>query len=343
MGLLRFYFSILKNFGFIIRGRKLSKIGSLGSLLVFLDSSGALTYLRKPRTLEEIAKFLRDIKRTDILLDLMEVLRCEGVLRKMSDGFVLDRNRLEKVKKQFEKIRLLKDGSRGVRKAFRNALGEVAVNILRGKSYSFSDASIGMTFLYQTQSEAYDFGRKLLLELGDARKFRGKVVLDLGCGYGVEPATLYKFFNGQCKLILADFFEDVLSRCMLYEFEYGGKKVCLKDLPNLEFKLFDPEFRKPFDLPDESVDLVFSFQLLHWTKYVPEIVSESFRALRRKGKFLVATPLKKGEEVHATDVLIKLVGGYKMWSTEEISKILKDAGFRKVKIWYDNFIVAEKQ
>ncbi|OYT30433.1 MAG: hypothetical protein B6U95_00405 [Thermofilum sp. ex4484_82] len=341
---LRFYFSILRSLGAVFSGRKLTKIGTLAVLIEFLRSKNILDFLRKPRTVEEIKGYIGGVKREDLLTELLTVLARDELLVRKGEKYVTNEKKINEILEQYRKTRLLEEGSRGLRFGFSSRLSDAAVEILRGKNHKFTDAVIAITFFSQTRSEAYNFGRKLLLDLGGGKKFfQNKTILNLACGFGAEPAFLYTYLDGKCTLILAEFFENILEQCRQHEFEFKGEKIRLEDLPNVDFRLFDPEFKEPFDISDESVDIVFSFQLLHWTKHVPEIAKESYRILKDGGVFLSATPLKKDvNELHPTDILIKLIGGYKMWSEDELHKIFYDAGFRDISIKYSNFIVARK-
>ncbi len=324
----------------------ISKFTNMHSALVLaigLEKLGVIDFLEKPRSLEEVANFIGDVKRLDFLSELMEVLEREKILQKLDGHYKVNIDQLDKLKKKrttnpyfiaFEPIT----------SGFERVLYEVMRDVLRGAEFDFVSPEVATVFYFQNASPLYALGRELLLELGGGKGLKGKRILDLGCGFGAEPITLLNYLDFDCHLICADFFPNVVDECMHTTIEVDGQTKMLKDLEKVEFAVLDPSMRKPFPIPDEHVDLVFSFALLHWSKYPDKIISECARVLRKGGKLMMVTPVKKkeGSRITAGEVLLKLEGGNRFYTREEMEKFLTDANMTDITIFISHMIVAKK-
>ncbi|MBS7248846.1 MAG: class I SAM-dependent methyltransferase [Candidatus Jordarchaeales archaeon] len=323
----------------------ISRFTNMHSALVLaigLEKLGVIDFLEKPRSLDEVAAFIGDVKRLDFLKELMEVLEQEKVLQRVDGHYKVNIEQLEKLKEMratnpyFKAFEPLASG-------FERVLYEVMRDVLRGAEFDFVSPEVATIFYFQNASPLYSFGREMLLELGGGKRLKGKKILDLGCGFGNEPITLLKYLDFDCHLICADFFPNVVDECMHTTIEINGQSKSLRELENVEFVVLDPSMRKPFPIADEYVDAVFSFALLHWSKHPDKIISECARVLKKNGKLMMVTPLKKeGSRITTADVLLKLEGGNKIYTRKEVEKFLVDAKLTDYTIFISHMIVAKK-
>ncbi len=330
----------LKTIRVAMMGRKVNTL----ALCIGLDKLGVLDFLEEPRKLDEVASFIGEVKRVDILEELMEVLADESALIKHDGRYKVNRAEIERLHAMRHSGNMMFRDSEPLLSGFEKVLHEIMLDILRGAGYDFVAPEVATLFYIQNASEAYALGRRLLLELGGGRsRFRGCRILDLGCGFGAEPLTILRYLDFDCHLICADFFPNVVDECMHTAVRINGESVLLKNLENVEFVVLDPSMRKPFPIPDEYVDVVFSFQVLHWSSHPQELISESVRVLKSGGIILTATPMKKQEKSTVTDVIIKILGGNKTYSEEELKELFRNAGIKKFEFFLSNFAVAFKE
>lgn len=335
--------SLLKNLKTLSVARMGRKVNAL-ALSIGLDKIGVLEFLEKPRTLSEVASFIGDVKRMDLLGELLEALAEEQVLVKQDSQYRVNRDEIERLQsiRRSRKNMMFRD-SEPLLSGFERVLYEIMVEVLRGASFDFAAPEVAVTYYIQTASEAYSLGRRLLLELGGGKgKLKGKKILDLGCGFGVEPKLILDFLDFDCHLVCADFFPNIVDECMHKEVKVDGETKLLKDLKNVEFVTLDPSMKKPFPIPDGYVDAVFSFQVLHWSSHPQELISESARVLNSDGVFMTATPMKKQEKSTTTDLVVKLLGGNKTYSEEELKSFFERAGFKRCTFFLSNFAIAYK-
>ncbi|MEM1658391.1 MAG: class I SAM-dependent methyltransferase [Candidatus Jordarchaeales archaeon] len=312
------------------------------ALSISLEKLGVIDFLREPRSVDDVASFIGNVKRVDLLRKLMSVLEDEGVLERVDERYKVDMARLEVLKEMRVKNQYFRDFE-PLTSGFERVMYEVMLDVLRGKEFDFVSPEVATVFYFQNASPLYAFGREMLLELGGGKKLKGSRILDLGCGFGAEPITILNYLDFDCHLICADFFPNVVDECMHTMVKVNGQNKPLKELENVEFVILDPSMEKNFPIPDEHVDAVFCFALLHWSKHPDKILKECARVLKKGGKLMVVTQLKKdGSRVTAADVALKLMGGNKYYTRGEMEKFLLEAGFKDYTIFLSHMIVAEK-
>ncbi|MEM3569250.1 MAG: class I SAM-dependent methyltransferase [Candidatus Jordarchaeales archaeon] len=334
---------LLKNLGSLTGVAKLTRMHNALSVAVGLEKIGVIEFLEEPKSLKEVADFIGDVKRLDLLEAMFEALVEEKVLKKVDGRYTVNVSQLEKLKAMrrtnpyFKEYEVFTAGFEGV-------MNEVMIDVLRGRDFDFVSPEVATILYFQTSSKIYALGRELLLELGGGKGLKGKKILDLGCGFGTEPITILKYLDFDCHLICADFFPNVVDECMHTTIEINGQTKILKDLDNVEFVVLDPMMKKPFPIPDDYVDAVFSFGLLHWSSHPKEIIKECSRVLKSKGIFMTVTQVKRDEETHLTmgDVLLKIIGGNRYYTKSEIKGFLTEAGLTDPTIFLSYMITARK-
>ncbi|MBS7288443.1 MAG: class I SAM-dependent methyltransferase [Candidatus Freyarchaeota archaeon] len=341
VGKIKGYLTALRNVKTLRISRLFRKVHAL-ALSIGLDKIGVLDFLDEPRNLDDVASFIGDVKRLDLLGELMEALANESVLVMQDGRYKVNRAEIDKLhamrqsNMMFRSLEVLISG-------FEKILYELMVDVLRGAEFDFVSPEVATLFYIQNTSEVYNLAREVLLELGGGKsRLKGCSILDVGCGFGIEPSIILKFLDFDCRLICADFFTNVVDECMHYTIETDGQTKLLKDLENVEFAVLDPLIRKPFPIPDNYVDAAFCFQVIHWNHYPQELLNEIVRTLKSGGILMLATYMKRKEKVTVTDVLIKMMGGNRFYSEEEMKQFFEKAGLKKHTFFLSNFAVAIK-
>jgi len=336
---------LLRNVNSLLSVSRLGRMVNALALVIGLDKLGLLALLESPRSIEEIAAFIGDVKRQAFLEELLKALVNEGVLDGSNGLFRVNKATVKKLYSMRGSHPFFK-GAEYLLAGFEEFMYEILVEVLRGASFDFVSPEVATLFYLQNSSPAYKIGREILLELGGGKNLKGKCILDLGCGFGVEPLTILEYLDFDCHLICADFFSNVVDECMHTMVEGESTPLPapkpLKDLDNVEFVVLDPSMNTPFPLPDESVDSVFSFQLLHWSSYPQRIINECARVLRKGGTLMIATPLKDDNETTTIDVVVKASGGNRIYTESELSAFMEEAGLEVYCSFLSNFMVARK-
>jgi len=324
---------------------KLTDVVSALQLIICLEKLGVLGFTSTPRSLEEISSFLGGVKRTDLLQDIFETLKELKVFRVVDGKYVVNWWMVEKFFRLKAKHPALKPFNvtfQGVEHmAYRAAL-----TVLRGGKVDLTSPEIATIFYFQTHHPVFDIGRRALLDLGGGKSLKGKTILDVGCGFGAEPVTILDYLDFDCNLICIDFSPNVVDECMHTPVErIAGKPLpspkLLMELENVSFVTVDPSAER-WPIPDESVDVAFTFSYLHRCDHPQRAIRECARILKRNGRFLLTTMIKKGEKLTVTDVAIRLFGGNRSYSRREIRKFLRNAGLEDVKIRFSFFVTARK-
>ena len=105
----------------------------------------------------------------------------------------------------------------------------------------------------------------------------GAIVLDLGCGAGLDSIIAARRVGPNGRVIGIDFSEPMLARARAAKAEV--------DLPHLQFRQGDAEY---LPLEDESVDVVLVNGIFNLNPARSQILSELVRVLRPRGRAYVA-------------------------------------------------------
>lgn len=309
-----------------------------------LNKDGLFGFIEQPRTYEEILKNFQYVD-SPYSRDLFEVLRNDS--KKLVIYSETDKTFQKNPEVQLPKLKELLSIS-AFEKIFQASkvpqkFAKNIPNRLRGKSVEFVDE------LKEPGPSLFDYDEALTHKLYTAlrntvfayissKKIIGKKVLDVGCGSGIETAELWIKFKGKNKIVGADPVESFIEtartqfRTILEEtIQRVAKNKILPDLTDEnrpDFKVMPAEDLK-FD--DESFDVVFLQQILHWTTDPRKAVLEIGRVLKKGGMFFgcqgtlpLTTPYM--------DIMIRAhenVRGF--FPLEDLKKWLNEAGFQNYK------------
>jgi len=156
-----------------------------------------------------------------------------------------------------------------------------------------------------------------------SRGYKNKKILDIGCGRGD-----YTFFFGK---------------------ENKTIGIDLQDVVKKRYFNFDFQVADAIDLPfgENVFDLVISFDVIEHIKNGEKILSEAHRVLKRNGQIFFSTPNKNRLSHFLLEVIGKPVKypldlgvnqdlgpitHVKEYTAKELSKLMRKAGFREIKI-----------
>jgi arsenite methyltransferase len=124
----------------------------------------------------------------------------------------------------------------------------------------------------------------------------GQIVLDLGCGAGMDALLAARRVGPSGKVIGVDITEEMTLK--------ARKNTEATGLTNVEFHQGDVE---SLPLADKTVDVVISNGVFNLCLNKPRVVAESFRVLRAGGRLVMADMIL---EDHVTAEKIQLMGSW---------------------------------
>ena len=168
----------------------------------------------------------------------------------------------------------------------------------------------------------------------NTKKLLGKKILDVGCGSGRETAEIWMKLKGNANLVAVDpvpsFVETAREHFRLILEESIQKVAPKKIFPELTEDNY-PEFyamkAEALDFPDESFDVVYLQQILHWASDPKKAIQEIGRVLKPGGLFFGCQgtlPLR----TPYMDIMIRAhekVNGF--FGLDDFKKWLSEAGF----------------
>ncbi len=345
MSIFRLLGVVLKNVRHIWLVSSVSRILDLLAvlkLIIYLDKLGVLEFMREPRSIDDVSIFLGGVRRLDLLEDIFSTLKEAGVFIGENGRFRVDWRKVEKFRAMREKnptIRIFEVLLKGIE----NMLYGAALEVLRGADVSFVSPEVATVLYFQRQHPLFNLARRLSLELGGGKRFKGKVILAVGCGFGAGVVTILDYLNFDCHVICADFYPNILDECAHTLVNPPGSPAKqLKELSNVNFVLLDPLIKSKWPIPDESVDLVFNFDQFQWSHKPQEMMNEFARVLKKNGTLILATSIRRKRKKTSIDVTTRLFGANKTYSKEEILALLRNAGL-KGRIYFSSIVVARKK
>jgi len=161
----------------------------------------------------------------------------------------------------------------------------------------------------------------------------GDVVLDLGCGAGLDSFLAAKKVGKTGRVVGVDMTEDMIKKARALAKKYG--------MSNVEFRLSEIE---KLPVENESVDVVISNCVINLVPDKPKVFTEAYRVLKKGGKMYISDivllkELSKAQR-NDKDLLCGCVAGA-LLKQDYIDK-MKQAGF-KVKIISEDKEISERQ
>ena len=152
---------------------------------------------------------------------------------------------------------------------------------------------------------------------------QGEIVLDLGCGAGMDALIASRETGRSGQVLGIDMTRDMIAIARQNAWEIGARNVW-----------FEPGFAEAIPMPDDSVDVVLSNGVLHLCPDKEEVLREVHRVLKRDGRVQIADVLLDRPVPSAAKHLVHrwvdcAAGGAQR---DEYAALIEASGFRQVEI-----------
>ncbi|MGI6249803.1 MAG: class I SAM-dependent methyltransferase [Anaerolineaceae bacterium] len=111
-------------------------------------------------------------------------------------------------------------------------------------------------------------------------------ILDIGCGAGKQCFSFYHELKGQADITGTDVSESLLNQARIENQKVGNA---------IRFQLLD--FNQPFDLPDDTFDLISACFAIYYAQDIPFTLGEMHRVLKPGGRLFTTGPMPTNKQV----------------------------------------------
>ena len=296
MGKLKAWITLITQLGPIGNvGKRFEKVNRF-LILHSLENDGFFEFLNEPRTYQEIldgmgyqdSEYLKEVLNT-LGSDKENVITFDEVSGKYSKHDIYPIPQLKKLLSvsEFEKIY----NATRVPKDFANQLPKR----LKGEKITFAERldEVGPHLFDYDEAltnRMYSALRNVTFAFTSPNKIPGKELLDIGCGAGRETAQLFIMLGGKKRITAIDpvksFIETAskeFPEILVDVYRESKKKKIVPELTaenHPEFKVMRAE---KLEFEDNSFDVIFFQQILHWTSDPRQAILEMGRVLRPGG------------------------------------------------------------
>gem|GEM_PF-5970006 len=152
-----------------------------------------------------------------------------------------------------------------------------------------------------------------------ARGFKGKRILDIGCGFGFRTIGVAQ--NGALSVSAIDLDEQRIKEAAFYAQQ--------RNVENVNFRVMDATC---LEFEDESFDLVLADELIHHLDNLPMAFKEIYRVLKNRGLAIIS-------DHNRLSVLSELVRTVyfgkekeRVLTAKEVKKLFIEANFHNI-VW----------
>lgn len=331
---LKIYWRMFRLFGNAMRGgRQLDQIFRY-FVLKALDRIGFFTYLDTPRSFGEILSHFQFVD-SDYAREILEILTkdSKNLIVCNSDRYV--RSKDEEIP-SFEEILDTTDPRLHQLSHLADAMQDTILKRLISEKvgvqevFEGNEKQVVNTFNQLLRGNLYSTIRDLCFEYLLPRErdwLRGKQLLEIGCGNGLETAELWMHLEGQIKITAID---TVPSMLELAESQFP---VLLESLDPLHPPLntnnspvFETANAISLPYPDGTFDAVFWSMMLHWTSDPARAISEAVRVTRPGGLLFGSQVGKPYVNPYANLVIRSSRDSYGFFWKEEFERWMADTG-----------------
>jgi ubiquinone/menaquinone biosynthesis C-methylase UbiE len=143
-------------------------------------------------------------------------------------------------------------------------------------------------------------------------------ILDVGCGAGKQCFSYFDFLHGKADILGADVNHELLDQAV---------KENEKRAANVRF--MELNFNQPFDLPDNTFDLVSCCFAIYYAEDIPFTIREMHRVLKPGGVLFTTGPMPENKQLFydiikdATKKIIPPMPGSSRYASENIHRYKK--------------------
>ena len=150
-----------------------------------------------------------------------------------------------------------------------------------------------------------------------------QMIVDLGCGGGRNAAELLRRYQ-TANITAIDYSNLSVERARSFNkksISEGRCSIFQNDVSHLTLK-------------SETYDLATAFETVYFWPGLERCFSEVFKVLKKGGRFLIVNESDGMDETGRK--YEKIIDGMKVYTSEDIEKALKDAGFSSVMSYHHN-------
>ncbi len=151
----------------------------------------------------------------------------------------------------------------------------------------------------------------------------GEVVVDLGCGAGMDSFLAARSVGPKGHVIGIDMTDAMLEK--------ARTNARAAEIENVEFR---KGYIEALPIEDESVDVIISNCVINLSPEKNKVYAEAYRVLRPGGRVMVSDVVLErelpGEVLHSIEAYMGCVGGASL--REPYLQTIREAGFKEVRV-----------
>ncbi|NHJ87883.1 MAG: class I SAM-dependent methyltransferase [Asgard group archaeon] len=291
-----------------------------------LKEANIIEYLKKPRTKNDLVTEFGWEQPSKYVDDFLKVMVNDQVLTIIDNKYLLHEN----IVIEKPEVKFIED--------FNDVFEVYAASIpdrLKGKFHDYTGRLALFNWDSVLAGTIYQSLRDSAMNFINMRKIAGTKLLDVGCGPGYETADLWlRFQNKNMKITAIDYDEDLL-KIAKEEFcqniaRKGYKDTTWEQLENPPI-FIKAEANNMNIFEDNSFDIIFFSNFLHWLEVPLRGVKEMYRVLKPGGLIFGGQGTSEVTNPYL-DITARVVKGtYGYFSKKQFSEWFKEAGFIKLK------------
>lgn len=331
---LKIYWRMFRLFGNAMQsGRQLDQIYRY-FVLTALDQIGFFEYLDQPRSFGEIVSHFQ-FEDANYAQEVLEILTCDrkNLITSNSDQYV--RNEDEHIP-ELDEILSKTDPRLHELTHLAEALQDTILKRLRSETVGVQEVFEGNqkqvvnTFNQLLRGNMYSTIRELCFEYllpAERAWLRGKDLLEIGCGIGLETAELWLHLEGKIKITAIDTVPSMLELAesqfptLLEKLDPDHPPLNEDNRPN-----FEQANAVALPYPDETFDAVFWSLMLQWTSDPARAIVEAVRVLRPGGLLFGSQVGKPIVNPYANLVIRSSRDSYGFFWNEDFKRWMTDVG-----------------
>ncbi|MFX1254354.1 MAG: class I SAM-dependent methyltransferase [Promethearchaeota archaeon] len=242
-----------------------------------LDKAGIFDALKEPKSIDELVEKFGWEYPSDYVDDLIDVLLNDNILKKVDNKLSLDKE----FKLEEPEVYAIEDFN-----AVFEEYAEGIPNRLKGEFRKYTGRLALYSWDSALASNIYQAIRDSAFGFINIKELYGARILDAGCGPGYETADMWTKLIGKNSKIIAVEPDPDLLNIARNEFTM---MLAQKGFPGLKWEELEnpPEFiqgaAQELKFEDNSFDVVYFSNFLHWLTYPLDGIKEMVRVLKPGG------------------------------------------------------------